>query len=46
MVEVERGPAQDGLQQIIGKDIDVHSRLVFRNAYTLLMKMKNAEKES
>lgn len=46
MVEVEPGPAWDGLQQINGKDIGVHSRLVFRNAYTLLMKMKNAEKES
>lgn len=46
MVEVEPGPARDGWVQISGKGIDVHSQLVFRNAYTLLMKMKNAEKES
>lgn len=46
MLEVEPGPARDGWLQISGKGIDVHSQLVFRNAYTLLMKMKNAEKES
>lgn len=45
MVEIEAGSVRDGLQQISGGEISVQSKLVVRNAYTLLMKMKNAEKE-
>ncbi|MCF0069847.1 efflux RND transporter periplasmic adaptor subunit [Dyadobacter sp. CY261] len=45
MVEIEPGSVRDGFQQISGAGIGTESKLVIRNAYALLMKMKNAEKE-
>lgn len=45
MVEVNPGTVQDGWQQVRGEGIDTATRIVLRNAYTLLMKMKNTDKE-
>ena len=42
-VEIEPPAVRDGFQQIGGKGIDAGSRIVVRNAYSLLMKMKNTE---
>lgn len=46
MVEIEPGTIRDGFQQIGGAGISAGSKIVIRNAYSLLMKMKNAEEES
>ena len=43
MVPVVPGISQNGLQQFEGKGIDSGTRLVLKNAYAVLMKMKNTE---
>lgn len=45
MVQILPGTMQDGFQQISGPGIGAGSKLVVRNAYALLMKMKNADNE-
>ncbi len=45
MVEIEPGTVRDGFQQIGGPGIGAESKVVVRNAYALLMKMKNVEEE-
>jgi membrane fusion protein, heavy metal efflux system len=45
MVEITPGAVQDGRQQIEGKGIAETTRLVTRNAYALLMKIKNTDEE-
>lgn len=46
MVEIVPGIVRDGFQEIGGASIGAESNIVVRNAYSLLMKMKNAEEES
>ena len=41
MVEIVPGTVRDGVQQIGGAGIGAESKIVIRNAYSLLMKMKN-----
>ncbi|SDF41565.1 membrane fusion protein, cobalt-zinc-cadmium efflux system [Dyadobacter soli] len=43
MVEIEPGTVRNGFQQIGGAEIGAESNIVIRNAYALLMKMKNTE---
>lgn len=43
MVEVTPGVLNHGRQQIEGKEIDVDAKLVVKNAFALLMKIKNTE---
>lgn len=45
MVEIEPGTVRDGFQQINGAGLDTGSKVVIRNAYSLLMKMKNTDDE-
>jgi cobalt-zinc-cadmium efflux system membrane fusion protein len=45
MVEIQPGMVADGFQQITGAGIGEDSKIVVRNAYSLLMKMKNTEEE-
>lgn len=45
MVEIEPGMVKDGFQLIGGPDINAESKIVIRNAYALLMKMKNTDDE-
>lgn len=45
MVEIEPGMVTDGFQQVTADGIGEDSKIVIRNAYSLLMKMKNAEEE-
>lgn len=45
MVEIAPGAVRDGFQQISGEGIAAESRIVVRNAYALLMKMKNSDNE-
>jgi len=45
MVEVTPGVLEHGRQQITSKDVNQQSRVVIRNAYTLLMKMRNVDEE-
>lgn len=45
MVEIEPGMTKDGFQLIGGPRIGAGSKVVIRNAYALLMKMKNAGEE-
>lgn len=45
MVEIEPGAVSGGFQQINGAGIDAGSKVVIRNAYSLLMKMKNTDGE-
>jgi membrane fusion protein, heavy metal efflux system len=45
MVEIEPGIIKDGFQLIGGPGIGGESKVVVRNAYALLMKMKNADEE-
>lgn len=45
MVEIQPGMVTDGFQQITGAGIGEDSKIVVRNAYSLLMKMKNTEEE-
>jgi cobalt-zinc-cadmium efflux system membrane fusion protein len=45
MVNVKPGVINNGKQQIEGADIDDSTRLVVKNAYALLMKIKNTEKD-
>lgn len=45
MTEVKPGVLSHGKQQIEGKGIDTATKLVIKNAYTLLMKIKNTEEE-
>ncbi len=45
MVEIEPGMIKDGFQLIGGPGIGAGSKVVIRNAYALLMKMKNAGEE-
>lgn len=43
MVPVVPGISKDGLQQFTANGIDATTRLVLKNAYAVLMKMKNTE---
>jgi len=45
MVEIVPGAVREGIQQIGGPGVGTESRVVIRNAYSLLMKMKNTEGE-
>lgn len=45
MVEIEPGTVRDGFQQIGGAGVRAGSKVVVRNAYALLMKLKNADEE-
>ncbi|SEJ61470.1 membrane fusion protein, cobalt-zinc-cadmium efflux system [Dyadobacter sp. SG02] len=45
MVEIVPGTISEGIQQIGGPGVGAGSRVVIRNAYSLLMKMKNTEGE-
>ena len=45
MREVNPGVVNDGKQQIEGAGINHNTRLVVKNAYSLLMKIKNTEEE-
>lgn len=45
MVEIEPGMIRDGFQLIGGPGIGAGSKVVIRNAYALLMKMKNADEQ-
>ncbi|TWR29176.1 efflux RND transporter periplasmic adaptor subunit [Mucilaginibacter pallidiroseus] len=45
MMEVKPGNESEGMQQVDGTGIDSKTRLVTKNAYTLLMKMKNSAEE-
>lgn len=45
MKEVKPGILSHGKQQIAGKDLDANTKLVIKNAYALLMKIKNTEEE-
>lgn len=46
MVEVKPGVVSQGKQQIEATGINGNTRLVVKNAYSLLMKIKNTEEES
>lgn len=45
MTEIEPGTANGGRIQVKSKKIDENTRIVTRNAYSVLMKMKNSEEE-
>lgn len=45
MTEIKPGVLSDGKQQIEGIGIDSNTKLVIKNAYALLMKIKNTEEE-
>jgi len=45
LVEIEPGAITEGFQQIGGPGIGAESNVIVRNAYSLLMKMKNIEEE-
>jgi cobalt-zinc-cadmium efflux system membrane fusion protein len=45
MLEIQPGMIKDGFQQISGPGIGTGLKVVVRNAYALLMKMKNADEE-
>lgn len=45
MIQVQPGVASHGRQAIESKQIDKNSKLVVKNAYALLMKIKNTEEE-
>ena len=45
MVEIEPGAITEGFQQIGGPGIGAESNVIVRNAYSLLMKMKNIDEE-
>lgn len=45
MVEIQPGMVKDGFQQISGPGMGAGLKVVVRNAYALLMKMKNAGEE-
>jgi cobalt-zinc-cadmium efflux system membrane fusion protein len=45
MMEVTPGVINQGKQQIEAKGLNGDTRMVVKNAYALLMKIKNTEKE-
>jgi cobalt-zinc-cadmium efflux system membrane fusion protein len=45
MVEIEAGLIMGGMQQIGGSAVNEQTRIVVKNAYALLMKIKNTEEE-